>query len=254
MVDEPRQFKVTTFGGLCILDHDGAPIGLQSDRARALFLMLLTHRNHMLHREAICAALWPAHGERQARAQLSKSLWRLRSTFAPDSDDDRSAVISQAECLIGLQAECFDADCWRLADIVKAVEFTSDEDLSLEDAQALSDIVSACQGAFGVGIFDEWCDEFREFYSQLLIDAMNRLVGYHRSRSNWSMAISWGRRAIQLDPCREDLHLAVISGFRSMGNHASAIQQYRACERILASELHIGPSSAMQSMLRELTP
>ena len=251
-MDNARRLRISTFGGLRIVLSDGRAICLYTDRARALFVLLLSHRDHMLHREAICATLWPSLGERQARAQLSKSLWRLRSALDADCPTDCAAVVSQAECLIGLEAGRIDADCWRLADAVKAMEFKNDAELTVEDAQTLSDVVRDCQGTFCVGLFDEWCEPYREHNGELLLDAMNRLVGFHQARTNWAMAISWGRQAVQIDPLREDLHFAIMTGYRSMGNRASAIQQYRHCEQILANELHIAPSDEMRLLYRDL--
>lgn len=251
-MDDGFKLRITTFGGLCIEQAHGGAVCLQTDRTRALFLYLLNHRNHMVHREAICATLWPDLGERQARAQLSKSLWRLRSALDPDPVPEQTAVVGQSESLIGLRADRIDADCWRLADAVTAIEFKDDQDLTLADAQKLSEVVRECQGTFCVGFFDDWCEHYRELNGQLVLDAMSRLVGYHQVRSNWAMAISWGRRAVQIDPLREDLHLAIMSGYRAMGNRASAMHQYHNCEQILANEMQVAPSDEMRSLYQDL--
>lgn len=244
--------RVSTFGGLAIELPSGEAACLHTDRTRALFMFLLGHRDHMVHREAICAALWPGLSDRQARAALSKALWRLRSSLDANSTPEEATVLSQADCLIGLRADRIDADCWRLADAVSALEFKDDDELTIDEAQVLAEAVRDCQGTFCVGLFDDWCDAYREHYGQLVLDAMGRLVGYHQIRSNWAMAVSWGRRAVQIDPLREDLHLAIMSGYRAMGNRASAIRQYRNCEQILASEMQVVPSDELRALYRQL--
>jgi DNA-binding SARP family transcriptional activator len=249
---QQQRLRVATFGGLRISDLSGAAICLRTDRARALSLFLLMHRGHLVHRETICAALWPGLGERQARAQLSKTLWRLRSALDEAGDPDSAAVVTHADCLIGLDCEQVDADCWRLADAVGAIEFTADAAMTLDEARLLAEAVRDCQGTFCVGLFDDWCAEHRETNAQLLLDAMDRLIRFHQNQQNWSQAVSWARQAVALDPLREDMHYAIMSSYRSMGNTASAIRQYNQYKRVLASELDVAPSGRLRSLFADL--
>ncbi len=248
-----RRLLVATFGGLRISTPGGDTLNLHTDRARALFAYLLVNRDHMVHRESICAALWLGSSERQARAQLSKALWRLRNSLEQAWPDGSAAVLTQADCLVGLDETRVDADCWRLADAVGAVEFTSDANVTKSEAQALSDIVRQCQGAFCAGLFDEWCEERRVENEQLLLDAMDRLIRFHQSQQNWAQAVSWARHAVTVDPLREDMHYAIMDSYRAMGNMASAVRQYERYRKVLASELQIAPSEKIRALLGNLT-
>ncbi len=249
---QQQRLQVVTFGGLRISDRSDVAVCLRTDRARALLLFLLVNRGHLVHREAICAALWPGLGERQARAQLSKSLWRLRSALDQAGSPEAVAVVTHADCLIGLDCEQVDADCWRLADAVGAIEFTPDEAMTLDEARLLTEAVRDCQGIFCVGLFDDWCAEHREANGQLLLDAIDRLIRFHQIQQNWSQAVSWARQAVALDPLREDMHYAIMSSYRSMGNTASAIRQYNQYKQVLASELAIAPSTRIRSLYTDL--
>lgn len=246
------RLQVATFGGLRISDRTGTTVSLRTDRARALFLYLLVMRGRMVHREAICAALWPSCDERQARAQLSKSLWRLRCALDQAAPAEAAAIATHADCLIGLDCDQIDADCWRLAEAVDAVEFTADEAMTLDEARLLAEAVRRCQGIFCVGLFDDWCAEHRESNAQLLLDAIERLIRFHQSQQNWSQAVAWARHAIALDPLREDMHYAIMSSYRSMGSNASAIRQYNRYKQVLASELDIAPSVRIHSLYTDL--
>lgn len=251
--DDDRRLRVATFGGLRISAPGGRTLNLRTDRARALFVYLLLNRDHMIHRETICAALWLGSSEGQARAQLSKSLWRLRSALDQALPDGAAAIVTQADCLVGLDESLIDADCWRLADAVGAIEFTADGDVSIQEAQALSDTIRQCQGTFCAGLFDDWCDEQRTANEQLLLDAIDRLIRFHRSQHNWAQAVSWARQAVAVDPLREDMHYAIMDSYRSMGNTASAIRQYERYRQVLASELQIAPSKKMLTLFGDLT-
>lgn len=251
--DPDRRLCVATFGGLRISTPGGTTLNLHTDRARALFVYLLVNRDHMVHREAICAALWSECSERQARAQLSKALWRLRNSLEQAWPDASAALVAQADCLVGLDEALIDADCWRLAAAVEAVEFTADEDVATLEAQALSDVVRQCQGTFCAGLFDDWCEERRVANEQLLLDAMDRLIRFHQHQQNWAQAVSWARQAVTVDPLREDMHYAMMDSYRAMGNPASAVRQYERYRQVLATELQIAPSKKMRTLFGDLT-
>ena len=247
-----RPFQVATFGGLLFTGRANQAVNLCTDNSRNLFLYLLVNRGHMVHRESICAALWPDLDERRSRALLSKSLWRIRHSIENSPGQQGDEVIVQSDHLVGLAETKLDVDFWRLADALVAIEFTQDEAILVEQAKELSSAVRLCQGNFCIGLFDEWCEAQRLANEQLRLDAIDRLIRYHQSQNNWSQAASWARQAIELDPLREDMHYAIMDSYCSMGNRLSAIKQYKQYERILARELDVAPSERIQNLFSNI--
>ncbi len=253
MEETAKTYRVSAFGGLHIIRPDGSVAKLQTQRARALIVALLIHRNRMVHREVLCSMLWPDHAEAATRSQLRKTLWRIRSGLLLPGPEPLSPVIRIAEHQVGLDASQIDADCWRFADALASVELKGDADLDDEDAEELLVASSLNGDTFAAGIFDEWCLLEQEAMSQARLAVLERLVGYHRANEHWIQAIHWAQQALALDPVREHLHLAVMTCCYSTGDRASAIRQYSLCAETLDRELGIAPSPELRDLFHRLT-
>jgi len=247
-----HDLSARTFGGLTIEFPDGKVANLQTQRSRALFILLLLYRDRMVHREVLCAKLWPGLSETSARAQLRKSLWRLRSVLEQNADAKKTPALKVAEHQVGLDSTRITADCWRFADLMASVELTPDGNLDQADAEALVEAVEINHDTFAAGLFDEWClDEQADLHEARLV-AMERLVAYHRREENWLQAIRCAHRALRLDPLREHLHMAVMAAWYSMGDRASALRQYDDCAKLLRSELDVAPSPEVRALRAEI--
>lgn len=249
-MEPTRPITVSTFGGLQIRLADGTVAQLQTHRARALFVLLLIHRECCVHREVLCSQLWPDADEQNARSQLRKALWRIRSVL--DANNGGHPVLRIAEHQVGLDPARIDADCWRFADIIAALQLKADQELTRDDAQALIEAIGINQATFAAGLFDEWCLAEQELLHEARIAAMGRMVGYHRARENWEQAVQWAQRALMLDPAREDLHYAIMVCRYSMGDRMSAIRQYRQCEEVLQREFGIAPSAGLRALRNQI--
>lgn len=245
-------YKVTVFGGLQVQCPSGSIVRLQTCRTRALFVLLLIHRCRMIHREYICNKLWPDLDEPNAKSQLRKTLWRLRSALLPSNQQNDNPIIRIAEYHVGLDHMQINADCWQFADAMKSVEFKKDAELTSKDAQILIDAINMNCDNFATGIFDEWCLTEREHLLQARLEAHERLVGYHRKQGHWQQAIHWAQQALALDPIREHLYHAVMSCQYSIGDRASAIRQYKICAELLQNELGIRPSQELHSLYKRI--
>ena len=253
-MERPKIFyQVSAFGGLQITCPDGSVAKLQTHRARALFVLLLINRARMVHREALYSMLWPDLAEASARSQFRKTLWRIRSALLPPGPEPDTPVIRIAEHQVGLDDTQIEADYWRFADTMGPIELKGDAELDDVDAKALLVALGLNSDTFAAGIFDEWCLAEQEAMRQARLEAMERMVGYHRAQEHWVQAIHWAQQALVLDPIREHLHHAVMACRYSMGDRASAIRQYMLCEEVLNRELGIAPSPELRAFCRRIT-
>jgi DNA-binding SARP family transcriptional activator len=247
-------YTATCFGGLQIILPNGAVAQLQTHRARALFLFLILNRDRMVHREVLCAALWPETSEASARSQLRKTLWRIRTACAhPGTDLPTEGPIRIAEHQVGLDTSRIDVDLWRFEDCIRSLELKSDGCLAEADAAALLAAVDLNRDTFAAGIFDDWCLAEQEVLREARLAAMERLIGYHRAHAHHQQAIHWAQRALALDPIREHLHHAIMDSRCAMGDRASAIRQYHQCAAVLRREIGLHPSRQISILFHNLT-
>jgi DNA-binding SARP family transcriptional activator len=243
-------FSLITYGGLRLVRPDSSMTEIPTHRAQALLLFLVVHRESAVHRETICAALWPDSGEAAARAQLRKALWRLRTAAGTDQD---AAPLFCNEYQIGLDPARIDVDLWRFNDAMRGLELKDDATLNQEDAEVLLRALDLNRDMFGRGVFDDWLLAEQGAQREARILAMERLVAFHRVKGHLSQAITWAQRALKLDPLREHLHVSIIECMQAMGDRALALRQYRDCEDVLRREIGVTPSLQVRRLFQGLS-
>jgi len=242
-------FYLHTFGGVRLVRLDASEAEVPTHRARALLLFLAMHRRRAVHRETLCAALWPEVSEGSARSQLRKAVWRIRVAVGSEAD----CPLVSNEYQVGLDPTKTQIDIWDFADVLARLELKPDHDLSEEDAAALLKALESNKGLFGLGIFDDWLLAEQEAQEEAKLLAMERLVAFHRSKGNLNRAISWAQKALKIDPLREHLHAAIIECRQAMGDRALALLQFHQCSDVLRREVGVAPSRQVRALYERIT-
>ncbi len=226
--------RIQTFGGLSAVFSDGTLVRLRTNRAQALMLYLVAARGRFVHRESLVAALWPDVAEAAGRAQLRKTLWRIRSALAHSG-----ASLVVAEDQVRLDDTGVEADLWRLSGAVADFDRADGSETS---TRALMSALEALSGEFGAGIFDAWCVDLARAVAQDRLAGIERVVGSLQRAERFLQAVHWANRGLSLDPLAEQLHRALIECHVSMGDLASALRQCQFCADSMAEHLGIAPS------------
>ncbi|UMG91521.1 bacterial transcriptional activator domain-containing protein [Nocardioides sp. TF02-7] len=99
---------------------------------------------------------------------------------------------------------------------------------------------------------EEWLAMERESFRQLRLHALERVAAESCDRGRFTDALSAGLCAVRSEPLRESAHRTVIAVHLAEGNFAEALRQYDGYRRLLAHELGLPPSPAIDRMLGPL--
>src|SRR5215208_1061574 len=188
------------------LERNEEPIELNLRKALALLVYLaVTGQPHS--RDALATMLWPESDQRDGRARLRRTLYRLtlaldEDLLVADADTIRlrsadlwldSATFRQhvAAGLPAAPANVLAPD--RLAHLTTAIELYADDFLAgftLPDSPT----------------FDEWQFFQRESLRQLYGQLLEELVQAYRRQHDWAQAIAYARRWLALDQLHEPAH------------------------------------------------
>jgi DNA-binding SARP family transcriptional activator len=229
------------------LEQDGRLVELDTRKAVALLAYLLMsgidgggHQS----RETLAALLWPEYDEKRARAALRRTLSTLRHAVA-----ERYLMITRD--IVALEAG---PGLW--SDVIAfrqsmAAWQTHDHPPGTECEVCLADLetaVSLYQGDFMAGFslrdsveFDDWQLAQTELLRRDLSVALSRLVQGYCRLGLFEQAIQHANRWLELDPLREEVYRWLMQLYALDGRRDAALQQYRACVRILAEELGVEP-------------
>jgi predicted ATPase/DNA-binding SARP family transcriptional activator len=229
------------------LDH--TPVEIDRRKALALVAYLAVNREAYT-REYLSTLLWPDYDQEKAFTNLRHLLWETQQALGDGWIDARRESI-------GLIPE---ADIWldvaRFETLLK--ESQAQEDRSLRIPLEL-DAVQMYRNHFLTGFslkdapgFNEWAFAESENLRYQLANALAILSDDLCSLGQADAAIPYARRRVALDPLNEASHRQLMEIQIEAGQHNAALKQYQSCEKILRTELGVGPQTETRVLYKQI--
>ena len=236
---------------------DGVPIDeWSSARIRSLFGYLLTHRKPWPTREALMDVFWPESSPNASRNSLNVAIHGLRRVLK-EAKDVPVVVYSggtyrlHPDVRLWLDVEEFD----RLAERGRLHEEVAETDQATAAYELSSGLY---RGDFlADDPYDDWPAVIRERLRLAYLDTLGRLGNLHFNAGRYAASANLCQRIIEQDPCREDAYRRLMRCYCRQGQRHLALIQYRACVRMLESELGVEPDVAtvgLHSQIRSHEP
>jgi DNA-binding SARP family transcriptional activator len=224
------------------LERDGEPVTFDTRKAMAL-LAHLALAERPRSREALCSLLWPAHDLDRARGALRRTLSTLRAGIG----DEWIQVAGDSLALRRGRGLELDVERFR----VLAEDGASEERLSEAAALFTGDFLEGFSLRDSPE-FDDWQIREAGALERELASALRRLVALLVARGDFEHALPRAQRWLALDPLHEPAHRELIRLYAWGGDRAAALEQYRACVRILSQELGVAPVEETTALYEQL--
>jgi DNA-binding SARP family transcriptional activator len=101
-------------------------------------------------------------------------------------------------------------------------------------------------------IYDDTFAVQRERLREICLEMLAGMAECHAAYGRYGEAVQVCRSALVQDPCRENVHRAIMSYLVRLGHTDAAVAQYHQCERVLASELDVEPLSETRRLYRRI--
>ncbi len=243
MSTQRQEAGLKLLGGFRLYAPSGDPLPLKLRKSEALLAYLACQPSCSASREQIANLLWGDYAQPRARQSLRQALLDIKKVFAS----------------AGLEPLRIGRELISLDDGVVTLDVLAFEALVKEgSAQSLGEALALFHGEFLAGLnirssdFDGWLrahrNRFQDLYVRAASDYMD-LVG----ESDPEAAIAVGKRALEQDPTREELHRALIDLYGRRGLQSAAMAQYRQCAAVLERELGIGPDEETVRLAERVT-
>jgi DNA-binding SARP family transcriptional activator len=209
-------------------------VGLPLPAERLLAFVAL--RDRPLLRPYIAGVLWPNATEGHAAGNLRCSLWKLMHCGAQ---------------LVGGR----DGHLELSPDVTVDIRLGSVLALRLRDAAPLPETELTTDN-LSLDLLPDWYEEWvileREAFCQLRVHALESLCERLVELGKFGPAVQAGLAAVAADPLRESAHTVLIAAYVAEGNVGPALRQFEVFRTLLADELGLEPSAAMQALVRGL--
>ncbi|MEM1278439.1 MAG: BTAD domain-containing putative transcriptional regulator [Cyanobacteria bacterium P01_H01_bin.152] len=237
--------EISLLGGFSLI-YDGHSIrDIAAGRSQQLLAYLLLHRSTAQPRERIAFLMWPQATETQARANLRKLLSGLRRLL-PNAD---AFLWSDTKSLQWIPGADFSLDVAEFQAAIKEGEQVFDR---TSRQAALERAIHCYQGDLLPNYEDEWIVLEREQLQQMQSRALEQLIGMLEERHNYSMALSYAQKLLQMNDLNEAAYYTLMRLYGLSGDRANALQSYHQCMTILREELGIVPSTNTRQLYEQL--
>ncbi len=212
-------------------------------KVRALFAYLAAEPDRKHGRDRLAGLLWGDKPDDQARANLRKTLSRLRGSL-PDAA--KGCLAAEADT-VAVRTAGLAVDMVQFRTL--AAEGTP---AALERAAALyrGELLEGfgdCGEAFG-DWRDAECRRLNETYREVL----QRLLDHHLVTGGIDRAIQVALKLLALDPLQESVHRDLMRLYLYQDRMGAALDQYAQCRDLLARDLGVEPSPETERMRAEL--
>ncbi|MDQ3962678.1 MAG: tetratricopeptide repeat protein [Actinomycetota bacterium] len=220
------------------------------DTKKALALLAYLALESPQSRDHLADLLWPEHDITHARGTLRRTLSAIRSATGD------SEILDAERDRVTLRADRLWVDVTEFRAAVEKARVAADTDAitELERAVALgrADVLAGLK-LRDAPEFEHWQYRTEDVLRKELGSAFARLVELQHRDNKPGLAIEHARRWVELDPLHEPAHRWLMRLYAESGDRSAAIEQYRACVRVLSEELAVTPLDETTRLYESLT-
>ncbi len=227
--------------GLRVRDvGDSVGVPVQPKRLALLAYLALAGRRRMRRRDLIVAFFWPELDEAHARGALRQALRGIRRSLGD------AVLVSQGEEEVGVNG----AELW--CDAVAFGQAVVAEDAETAMRLYQGDFLAGLSVTDGAPELEEWIAAERARLRDSAARVGWRLAEAAEQGSDWSAAVTWGRRGAALCPQDELSASRLIALLARSGDRAGALAAFEQLRRWLATEFHVPPSPATEALVARI--
>ena len=229
-----------------------APDAWTTRRARDIFCCIATSRHRRLEKDVLIEKFWadaePEVIEKNFHPTIShirkalNSRQTIKQNFLLYRD---GAYLLNAESTYAIDTEAFEKHIGD-AENAKREKDAANFRQNLEAAHALY------RGGFMAGVYDEWAEELRSYYSEQYFRVLSGLAKLSFTEKSWSSALKFAGEILREDPFREDMHRLIMKTFAAQGKPAKIKEQFEDLQNLLKKELGVAPAPETRRTFQEL--
>jgi predicted ATPase/DNA-binding SARP family transcriptional activator len=231
-------------GPLELLDDEGHPVPIGGPRERVLLAALLLEANRVVSSDRLIDAVWGDRAPQSVANALQVHVSKLRKTLtASSASDSRLRTKPPGYVLVASEGELDSELFERLATMSRSVDEPEEVSSRLSDALALwrgsvlDGIDTARFGRNDVARLEE-----------LRISVLERRIEADLALGRHSALIGELEMLVNSQPLREGLRGQLMLALYRSGRQSEALAVYRRTREVLAEELGIDPSPALQDL------
>ncbi|MBI5707579.1 MAG: AAA-like domain-containing protein [Armatimonadetes bacterium] len=225
--------RMRMLGRLEVVSSAGQAARFRSRKALALLAFLALNPDEEFHREQLCDLFWPdSDGDRQAQS-LRRAVADIREEL--EVRMGMGEIVQTRRNYVALVPGSVETD---VAHFNALTSGAPDQD----ELRALLEAVGLYAGELLPSLAESWVLALRADLEERFGHAVVRLCQARIDSGEAQEALRIARAAVLAAPFREDVHIALISGYKAAGMDIEALRQFEEWERLLDENWGEAPS------------
>ena len=229
-----------------------APDAWTTRRARDIFCYIASSRHRRVDKDVLIDAFWADSEIEVIEKNFHPTISHIRKALNSRQTFKQNFLVFRdgayqlnPELSYSIDTEAFENH------ILAAEKAKRENDAellrtSLESAHAL------VRGDFMAGVYDDWAEERRAYYSEQSLRVLNGLAKLSFKEKGWSKALKFSGEILQIDPFREDVHRLMMKVFAAQGKPAKVKEQFEDLQELLKKELGVAPAVETRKTFQDL--
>jgi DNA-binding SARP family transcriptional activator len=247
---------IKTFGFVEVFRDRSKPFAADAwttKRARDIFCYIATSRHRRVDKEVLIEAFWGDEDFAAIEKNFHPTISHIRKALNSRQSYKQNFLVFRdgayqlnAELSYSIDTEEFEAA------VTQAEHAKREKDAGLlrESLQRANEIY---RGEFLAGIYEDWAEERRNFYTEQHSRVLNGLAKLAFAEKSWPNALKFANQILQRDPFREDAHRLIMKTYAAQGKRASVVEQFETLQTLLKKELGVAPAPETRRIFQELT-
>ncbi len=211
-----------------------------TDKVRALLAYLAVEFAHEHPRTHLATLLWGDWDEKSAKANLRKSLFRLRKALGSSAEN----CLTITRTSVQFHAESAEIDLYKFTQLSQSDDLA---DLSRAVDLYGGDLLAGLE-IWDAPTFNEWLTVQREQLHQQFLQLLYQVGELHLAQEDYVAAQAVVTRQLALEAWREGAHRQLMRVYLGLGQRAEALAQYERCVAALEQELGAATSAETEEL------
>ncbi|MBI3927457.1 MAG: response regulator [Armatimonadetes bacterium] len=242
-VDTPMLLRIYSLGGFEVYRGEERieESEWKSQKVRYL-LACLAARRGPVSEDLLIEEFWPGTLQK-GKQNLYAATSYLRRHLRSEGGSNQPDYVLRTPAGLSLNPELprwHDLD--ELEDLLSQNPQDRDVERVLRNERRVAELY---RGPYLDGCYMDWAITARNRIEKGVLDALVRLVEMTSRLERHGETLEYGRRVLELDPCCQQAHLAVMRALMAVGRPEEAVRQFDQCRKVLAREMKMEPSIEM---------
>lgn len=210
------------------------PLAWRTARTKELFLLLLQHRDTIVHKEYIAELLWPDVDVERAIAQLYTTVYHVRRVLSDFADHLKLDNGTNGYILV---TKNVDIDVYTWEESIKSLP-----SLRIPTLKMYERIMKQYRASYLQNYSYGWAIPEAERLDRLWINHALQLADFYEQQKDIAHMIEWYTAICERYPEVEEAHFAIMKQHAEDGKTSYVKRQYEELVDALKRELGIRPS------------